>query len=100
MSGRKRPVGQKGRFMPNVKSLVLDVLKPHLPNTLELANAIANQGPYCVSVTVEEVDEKTETVRVEVEGKAIDFDVIIQALKDNGASLHSIDAVVVEGEGS
>jgi len=83
--------------MSKVKGLVLDVLKPHLPNTLELANLLARQGSYRVKVTVEEVDEKTETLRVEVEGEDIDFDAIKRALTDSGASLHSIDAVVVEG---
>lgn len=82
--------------MINVNRLVLDVLKPHHPNALEFARAIAETSPDCrVQVTVLEVDEKTETLRVEVTGRALDFDLVHAAIGQCGGSLHSIDEVDV-----
>ena len=49
--------------MATVRRLVLDVLKPHQPNTLEFARAIAALGEdYRVDIRVAEVDEQTETL--------------------------------------
>ena len=82
-----------------VKRLVLDVLKPHQPNALEFSQAIAKAGgDYRVCVTVLEVDEKTETLQVVVEGDAIDFDAVQSGISDLGGSLHSIDEVEVQSE--
>ena len=82
-----------------VKRLVLDVLKPHQPNALEFSKAIAKAGgDYRVCTTVLEVDEKTETLQVVIEGDAIDFDAVQSGISDLGGSLHSIDEVEVQGE--
>ena len=82
-----------------VKRLVLDVLKPHQPNALEFSQAIAKAGgDYRVRTTVLEVDEKTETLQVVVEGEAIDFDAVQSSISALGGSLHSIDEVEVQGE--
>ena len=79
-----------------VKRIVLDVLKPHQPNGLEFAKAIAEHGAdYRVTFTVQEVDEKTETVQIIIEGDDIDFDVITETIANLGGSLHSIDEVEV-----
>jgi hypothetical protein len=82
-----------------VKRLVLDVLKPHQPNALEFSQALAKAGgDYRVCTTVLEVDEKTETLKVVVEGNAIDFDAVQSGINDLGGSLHSIDEVEVQSE--
>ena len=82
-----------------VKRLVLDVLKPHQPNALEFSQAIAKAGgDYRVRTTVLEVDEKTETLQVVVEGDAIDFNSVESRIRDMGGSLHSIDEVDVQSE--
>jgi len=84
--------------MASVQRLVLDVLKPHLPNALEFAHAIAATGEDCrVNVRVVEVDEQTETLQVAIEGDGLDFASISAAISENGASLHSIDEVSVVG---
>lgn len=83
--------------MISVKRVVLDVLKPHSPNALDFARALAEQGPdYHVRLSVIEVDEKTETVQVEVSGAIIDFDGLHVVINQLGASLHSIDEVEVQ----
>jgi hypothetical protein len=85
--------------MASVQRLVLDVLKPHQPNALEFANAIAALGEgYRVEIRVIEVDDKTETLLVAIEGDGLDFERISNAISESGASLHSIDEVSVVGK--
>ena len=83
--------------MVQVKRLVLDVLKPHKPNALEFGRMVAAAGDYRVRVTVLEMDENTETLRVEISGDDIDFQAVQTTLTEGGASLHSIDEVDVDG---
>jgi hypothetical protein len=79
-----------------VSKLILDVLKPHQPNALDFSRSIAEVGVgYRVQLTVVEVDEHTETVRVQIEGDDLDFAAIEEAITDMGGSLHSIDEVDV-----
>ena len=85
--------------MVKVKKLVLDILKPHQPNALEFSQVIAAAGDdYRVHVTVLEVDERTESLQLVIEGNNIDFDALHQAVNDLGGSLHSIDEVEVASE--
>lgn len=89
---------QKTRVFPmiSVRRVVLDVLKPHQPNALEFSKAIAVVGSgYRVCLTVVEMDEKTETLQLEIEGDSVDMDAIESAISSMGASLHSIDQVEV-----
>ena len=82
-----------------IKRIVLDVLKPHQPNALEFSRAIARTGAgYRVCLTVIEMDENTETLKIEVSGNAIDFEAVQSAIGDMGGSLHSIDEVEVQNE--
>lgn len=85
--------------MVTVKRLVLDVLKPHQPDALEFCREIASLGPgYRVCLIVEEVDENTQTLQLEVCGSALDLTVIEAAIAGMGASLHSVDQVEVHNE--
>ena len=82
--------------MSAVKRVVLDVLKPLQPNALEFASAIADRHAGCrVTVTVSEVDARTETTLVTIEGDAIPYDEVVSTINSLGASVHSIDAVEV-----
>ncbi|MBR9691373.1 DUF211 domain-containing protein [Candidatus Woesearchaeota archaeon] len=79
-----------------VKIVVLDVLKPHEPNILDLGRALCQDSNVLdVNVSVYAVDEKTESTKVTISGKDIDFDQIKKIVDDNGAVIHSIDKVVV-----
>ena len=84
--------------MVSVKRIVLDVLKPHHPNGLEFACSIAEQSGARVVLTVAEVDERTETVVLEIEGEHLQYEAITAAISDLGGSVHSIDEVVVQSE--
>ena len=80
--------------MTRVKQIVLDVLKPHQPNSLRFAQSVARVGDdYRVSLTVVEVDEKTETVQMVITAQAIEA-----AVSEMGGSIHSIDQVEVVNE--
>lgn len=87
--------------MVYVRRVVLDVLKPHEPNALEFTQALASVGDgYRVRLTVVEMDEKTETLELEVEADSIDLEAIESAISGMGASLHSIDQVEVLNQSS
>ena len=82
--------------MPLIKRVVLDVLKPHQPNVLEFASAIADKHSGCrVKITVTEVDEKTETTVISIESDDIPYEAIVETITSLGASVHSIDEVEV-----
>ena len=82
--------------MVEVKRINLDVLKPHEPNILEFASRLAEAGTACeVAITVLEMDEKTETLDIVIEGRDIQFDRLEAAIRSLGGSLHSIDQVLV-----
>lgn len=86
--------------MPAIRKIELDVLKPHLPNVLEFASAIAAIGPdYQVYLDVAEIDEKTETLTLVIEGQALDYSRIEEIIKSLGGSIHSIDKCLIVGEG-
>ena len=83
-----------------VKKIVLDVLKPHQPNALEFSKMITTTGDdYWVHVTILEVDEKTESMQLEVRGQSVDFEAIRKSIIEQGGTVHSIDEVVVQSEG-
>ena len=85
--------------MVTVKRVVLDVLKPHQPNALDFCQEIARLGAdYQVCLSVEEMDENTQTLQLEVRGNAIELEPIEAKIADMGASVHSIDLVEVHNE--
>ena len=84
--------------MAIVKRILLDILKPHQPGSLEFAEALADLDPgYRVTLKVEEVDENTESVVVVIEGENIRFEEINQAVKKMGGTIHSVDEVEAQG---
>ncbi|MDD1767541.1 MAG: DUF211 domain-containing protein [Methanomassiliicoccales archaeon] len=80
--------------MSDIKRMVLDVLKPHHPSIIELSKRLgALNGVTGVNCTLEEVDQETESIKITVEGTAIDFTSIEQTITESGAVIHSIDSV-------
>ena len=79
-----------------VKRLVLDVLKSHEPTLPELASRLSDiDGVNEVNISLVEIDQSTESVKITLEGENIKFDEISKCLIDNGAVIHSIDEVSV-----
>ncbi|RLI18184.1 hypothetical protein DRO49_02565, partial [Candidatus Bathyarchaeota archaeon] len=59
----------KGLKSPKVRYLVLDVLKPHAPPLPEFASYLAElRGVTKVDVSLVEMDERTESLRVVLHG--------------------------------
>ena len=82
---------------PEIKHMVLDVLKPHQPSLPNFATFIAElEGVVKVDVTVIEMDEKTESLRVIIDGNDIEFEKLRDHMALQGAVIHSVDRVVVE----
>jgi hypothetical protein len=85
-----------GKKMIPAKILVLDVLKPHKPNILEFGRTVCTEKSIeSANITVYAVDEKTESLKMVLEGKDLDFDKIRSLLENNGAVIHSMDKVVL-----
>jgi len=82
---------------PKIKNLVLDVLKPHSPPLPEFASFLTElDGIERVDITLVEMDEKTESLKVELSGSAIDYEALKEHVGKQGAVIHSVDHVVVE----
>ena len=80
--------------MADIKRLVLDVLKPHTPSMIDLATRLGKaHGVSGVNCTLDEVDQATETIKITIEGQAIDFDSVKKVIDECGAVIHSIDSV-------
>ncbi len=80
----------------SIQRVVLDVLKlrdPPLPEfALRLCSMPNIEG---VKVSLVEIDQNTESVKVIMEGADIDLDFVEKMMKGYGAVVHSIDEVAV-----
>ena len=82
---------------PKIKNLVLDVLKPHSPPLPEFASFLIElDGIEKVDITLVEMDEKTESLKVELSGISIDYETLKEHVGKQGAVIHSVDRVIVE----
>jgi uncharacterized protein len=77
-----------------IRRLVLDVLKPHQPTMLTLADRLGDlEGVVGVDLTLLEIDSKVENIKVTLEGDDVDFQAVAEVIQDAGGSVHSIDKV-------
>ena len=77
-----------------IKRLVLDVLKPHQPNIDILSTELMNlEGVKGVKIKVEEIDEKTASVKITIQGENLDLKEIIEKLESLTCAVHSVDEV-------
>ena len=81
--------------MSDIKRLVLDVLKPHNPSIIDISKKLADlKGISGVNCTLDEVDQETESIKITMEGHAIDFEAVKATIIEVGAVIHSVDNVV------
>jgi hypothetical protein len=77
-----------------IRRLVLDVLKPHRPTVVEVAEALSHlDGVEGVNVIINEIDQQVENAKIIVVGTSISFEDIKNKLQEFGATIHSIDEV-------
>ncbi len=85
--------------MTEIKKLILDVLKPHDPEIIEFTKEMcALKSVSSLESSVEEVDKEVETVQIILYGEDIVYDEVKKKVKELGASIHSVDGVVAEGD--
>ena len=77
-----------------VKRLVIDVLIPLEPDIIEFSESLAGiRDVDGVTVHVLEIDEKTKTIEITVEGNSLIYADIEEVIERYGGSIHSIDKV-------
>lgn len=77
-----------------IRRLVIDVLIPHEPSEINYAEKLSElDGVEGVTVHVLEVDAKTKTVEITIEGGALSFEDIKDVINRLGGSIHSVDRV-------
>jgi len=80
--------------LTNIKRIILDVLKPHKPSILVLAEKVGGlDGISGVNISLEEVDAETDSVKITIEGTNIDYEKVKKQITECGAVIHSIDGV-------
>lgn len=80
--------------MGNIKKLVLDVLKPHTPVIIEMAEMLSDiKRVSGVSIFLTEVDQDTEKVKVIIEGDNLKYEKVVDVIRKCGGAVHSVDAV-------
>ncbi len=81
--------------MAKILRLVLDTLKPHEPNIIDLANVLSEiVGVSAVNISIYELDRKVENAKITIEGEDIPFSKVSETIEDMGGTIHSIDEVV------
>jgi hypothetical protein len=77
-----------------IKRIILDVLKPHSPSIIEVAERLGGlEGITGVNISLEEVDAETDSIKITIEGNNIDYSKVKNVVSECGASIHSIDGV-------
>ncbi len=81
--------------------LLLDVAKPVGEyNIIDLAKDLSKYvSGGTVFIKVEEVDIRTEALKIVIEGKKINFEGVNSAIKDRGAVINSLDEVTISSNG-
>ncbi|MFC6964664.1 DUF211 domain-containing protein [Halocatena marina] len=80
--------------MATIRQLVIDILKPHEPTMLVIAQQVADtDGVSGVNAVLLEMDEEVRNIKFTIEGEDIDYDNVVAVIEDAGASVHSVDQV-------
>lgn len=81
--------------MAGIRRIVLDVLKPHEPSSIILAKILSELDFVDgVNLSLYEIDQNTENVKITIVGDEMDFDEIKRTIESLGGVIHSIDEVV------
>ncbi len=81
--------------MGSIRRLVLDVLKPHEPSIIDLAEQLSNlEGIDGVNISIYEIDRMVENAKITLQGKDIVYGEVLRVIQENGGAVHSIDEAV------
>ena len=88
-------MAEKPFVVVGLRRLVLDVLKPHEPSNVLLALELSEvDGVEGVNISLAEIDQTTETLKITVVGSDLNFDKIKATIENLGAVIHSVDEIV------
>ncbi len=80
-----------------IRKLVIDSLKPHEFSKFDLSKSLCTlNGVEELTLSVTEVDSNTETVRLTLMGPDIQFEEVLEVLKECGAAVKSVDEIVTK----
>lgn len=78
-------------------SYYLDILKPHMPSVELVARTLMEiEGMSKVRIKVDELDQKTASLHISVEGNDILLETVTDILSSMNCALHSVDEVIYE----
>src|SRR5438876_9408884 len=80
--------------LSDIKRIVLDVLKPHKPSLVDMSMRLSGlKGVDAANLTLHELDQETESVKVTIEGPSVNYPSLEETLLEIGAVIHSADLV-------
>jgi hypothetical protein len=80
-----------------MKTLVLDVLKPHVPSLPEFASFLAEFKCLTrVDVSLVEMDSETVSLTVVIIVSGFEYKDLKEHIEKQGAVIHSVDQIVLE----
>lgn len=80
--------------MPDLRCVVLDVLKPHDPPLLSFTDRVgAVESVAGVTASLIELDKEVQNIQLTIEGEALDYEAIEEIIEDLGGTVHSVDQV-------
>ena len=80
----------------SIKRIVIDSLKPRETTVVDLSRALADsKGVDEVDIVVTEVDVRTETTKLTIRGSDVDYEALLNVMKDHGATVRSVDEISV-----
>lgn len=75
----------------------LDILKPHMPSVDLVARTLMEiEGMTQVRIKVDELDQKTASLHISIEGNDISLETVTEVLSSMNCALHSVDEVIYE----
>jgi hypothetical protein len=81
--------------MTQIRRIVIDVLKPFEPTTVEVAREVAACGGVeGVNVSLIETDQKVQNIKLTIEGADVDYDDVLDTIEELSGSVHSVDQVI------
>jgi len=79
-----------------VKRLVLDVVKPHNPSIVDIAEGLSElKNVTKVDIEVKDYDSNIERLKLVIEGEGLDYDEIVKVIRYYGGNVASLDGVTV-----
>jgi hypothetical protein len=96
-SERKKMSDEDNHERVFLTRIILDVLKPHEPSIDMLAIELVKlegSGVTGVNITLDEVDVRTQSVKMIIEGRSLNYPLIRRKLESLNCAIHSLDQVV------